>query len=148
MITGYTHMHSALRWVILITLIFAVLKHFLGKKDGRNYSPLDKRMALIPLILAHIQLLVGLVLYFGKGYNKFVENTMTNAVSRFWAVEHIGGMILAVILITIGFSKAKKIADNKKRFSKIFVFYLIALILMLVSIPWPFRAGFEHLGWF
>ena len=141
-------MHSALRWAILILLIIAIAKHFLGKNDGREYSPIDKKMALIPLILGHIQLLLGLVLYFGKGHYKFDATTMSNAISRFWAVEHIGGMILAIILITIGYSKAKKITDNKARFSKIFVFYLIALILMLISIPWPFRAGFENLGWF
>lgn len=147
MITGLLHLHSTLRWAILIILIVAIVKHFSGKSNGASYSASDKRMALIALILCHLQVVIGFVLYFSRGWSNFGEDTMKNAIQRFWSVEHMAGMLIAVVLITIGYSKAKRAVEDRAKFGKIATFYLIGLILILASIPWPFRSGFENIGW-
>jgi len=147
MLTGITHLHSGLRWIILFFILTTVIKHFFGSKNNLHYSKGDKNLALITLIFVHLQFVAGLFLYFKKGWSNFEEGTMANAVSRFWSVEHIGGMLIAIILITIGYSSAKRIRNDKRRFKKIFTFYLIGLIIMIASIPWPFRGEIGR-GWF
>ncbi len=95
------------------------------------------------LIAAHITLLLGLYQYFfgGSGFAYFqqygADAVMKNAVYRFWAVEHITGMIAAIIFITVGHISLKKTGHAKRTG----VFYIIALILILAVVPWPFREG-------
>jgi hypothetical protein len=147
MITGITHLHSGLRWLVIITLIVTIVKHFMGSKNNLTYKKGDKSLALMTLILVHVQFLAGLFLYFGNGWSKFEAGTMSNAVSRFWSVEHIAGMLIAIVLITVGYSSAKRLTDDAKKYKKIFTFYLIGFILIIASIPWPFRGEIAR-GWF
>ena len=102
------------------------------------------------MITAHIQLILGFSLYFIKGYYKLfgVEGAMSNSFQRFWMIEHLIGMLIAIVLITIGHSKSKKGADANQKNKAIRTFYLIALIIILLTIPWPFKEGFEGYGWF
>lgn len=135
MYTGLLHLQNILRWVVLIALIFSIFKLF-TQKDALKSSK-------ILLVSAHISLLVGLYHYIvGPLGIKMIQSagmaaTMKNAASRFWAVEHIFTMILAIVLITIGHLKYKKTLKP----SPTRILYLIALVLILLAIPWPFRAG-------
>jgi hypothetical protein len=135
MYTGLLHLQNILRWVVLIALIFSIFKLFTQKDALKSSKTL--------LISAHISLLVGLYHYIvGPLGIKMIQSagmaaTMKNAASRFWAVEHIFTMILAVALITIGHLKYKKTLKP----SPTRILYLIALVLILLAIPWPFRAG-------
>lgn len=148
------HIHSILRWVILILLIATIIKSFNGMRNNTEYLAQDKKFALFTLIVAHIQLLIGLVQYFAGPWGlKNIQNNgmgtvMKDSFQRFFAVEHILMMLIAIVLITVGYSSAKKIIDSRKKYKKIFIFYLIALILILAAIPWPFRGGFESAGWY
>lgn len=140
------HTHSGLRWVVLITLLVAIVNSF-GKTDGRTpFTNRDRRLALMALIFTHLQLVTGLILYFISPLVIFSAESMKNEVLRFYLVEHISLMLLAIVLITVGFSRAKRHIDEGKKFRSILVFYLIGLILILVSIPWPFRI--EGAGWY
>lgn len=141
--SGLIHAHSGLRYVVLALLLFAIFKAFSQKN---TYTEGDRKLNLFTLIATHTQILIGLVLYFNKGWYKIGE-LMSNVATRFFAVEHISGMILAAVLITIGHSKSKKANSPEEKNKKIALFYTLALILILVSIPWPFR---EALGgkWF
>jgi cytochrome bd-type quinol oxidase subunit 1 len=76
------------------------------------------------------------------------EAMMKSSTHRFWAIEHMVGMLLGAILITIGWSKAKKAIENAAKFKKIAVFYTIGFIIILATIPWPFREMFEGRSWF
>lgn len=137
--TGLLHLHSLLRWVIVITLLISIVKTFSGNK------PLG--ISKILLISSHTTLLIGLYQYFfGNMGVKLFQQTgvMKDAVLRFWAVEHMAGMILAVALITIGHISLKK-TDNTKKTA---ILYLIAFIVIIASIPWPFRADGIARGWF
>lgn len=134
--------HSGLRWLLLIALVIAVIQSF--SKRGKFGEIKETKSVLITLILTHLQLLAGLLLYFISGKVQFGGNTMSNSVIRFFTVEHSLMMIIAVVLITVGYSKAKK---APKPFKIVFNFYLLALILILVAIPWPFRTALGA-GWF
>ncbi|MDX1627247.1 MAG: cytochrome B [Fulvivirga sp.] len=139
------HAHSGLRWLVLIALLIAIFNAF-AKRRSQAFTKKDKMIGLFALIFTHIQLLTGLVLYFISPLVQFSEGTMKNSVLRFYTVEHISLMLVAIALITIGYSKSKKATADRKKFGNILTFYLIGLILILISIPWPFRE--LGAGWF
>ncbi|WKN32313.1 cytochrome B [Porifericola rhodea] len=144
MYTGLLHLHSSLRYVVLILLIIAVVKAWMNWQGNKDFTAGDKKIYLFTFIASHIQLLIGLVLYFvspivDQVYTDFGA-AMKNQVLRFWGVEHFVGMLLAIILITVGYSSSKKVADAIAKHKKIAIFYTIGLIIILVSIPWPFSS--------
>lgn len=144
MYTGLLHAHSGLRWIVLILLLVTIFNAFSKKKTG-VYSEGDRKLALFTMISTHTQLLIGLVLYF---YSPWVVlgDMMRDSITRFYTLEHTLMMIIAIVLITIGHSKSKKAADGAAKFKAISVFYLIALLIILAAIPWPFRDLAGH--WF
>jgi len=134
---GILHAHSGLRWVLFILLILAIVNAFRKWKTGAKFTGKDKLLGILTIAFTHTQAILGFVLYFvNEKYKGFSE--MGNKVARFYAVEHLLGMLLAVVFITIGYSKAKKATKDSAKFRKIFIWFLLALILILVSIPWPF----------
>lgn len=139
--------HSGWRWIVLILLLAAIVKMHLGWKGNKAFTAGDKKLALFAMIAFHIQFLFGLVLYFVSPKVAFIPGMMKNSLLRFFSVEHFLMMTIAMVLITIGHSRAKKKENNKAKFKTLAVFYTIALILILAAIPWPFR---EALGgsWF
>ncbi|MFP4090562.1 MAG: cytochrome B [Cyclobacteriaceae bacterium] len=142
MYIGLLHSHSALRYVVLILLIIAGLRALSGWLGKSDFKSSDKKLYLITLIFTHIQLTIGLVLYFvspivDQAYRDFGA-AMKDQVLRFWAVEHFTVMLLAIILITIGYSSSKKVDKPVTKHKRIAIFYLIGLVLILISIPWPF----------
>ena len=146
MLTGLIHLHSSLRYVVLFALIYAICKGFQGGQTAVKGKL--RRPYLVAMIFAHIQLLLGLVLYF-LGSNGLVafDNYMTLGGSilgplGFFGVFHALLMVCAISLITIGHSKAKREAHH----SRIAVFMLIALFLIVIAIPWPFYG--LHRGFF
>ena len=139
MYLGLKHAHSGLRWLVLFFLVWAIVNAFQKRKSATEFTAKDKRPTLLALITTHIQLLLGLILYFISPLVTFKEGFMKDTITRFYAVEHITMMILAIILITVGYSRAKRKEDPKAKFSSNFTFYLIGLLLILASIPWPFR---------
>jgi len=149
---GLLHLHSLLRWLILLMAIWAIIKMASGRSGGKAFTPADKKPALFFLIFMDLQLLVGLALYFEGPWglknirNQGFGNVMKDAVSRFFAVEHLVGMLIAVILVHIGYSATKKAATDQQKFNKAFWCFLIALIVILASIPWPFREALGR-GW-
>jgi hypothetical protein len=144
------HLHSGLRWVALILLLVAIVKAFAGMSGNKPFTTGDKKLALYTLISMHLQLVIGLALYImGKWYQSIdTTDEALKAYHRFFAMEHISGMLLAIILITIGNAKSKRGATDKAKFKSIAVFFTIGLVIILACIPWPFMAKFANLGWF
>lgn len=139
MYNGIVHAHSGLRWVVLILLIVAIVNAAKSQNSG-NYLKKDKMINLFTMIFLHIQLLIGFGLYFTSDKVKFVSGMMGDTMLRFFVVEHIFGMLVAIILVTIGRSKAeKKLVGTRDKHRKIMKTYLFALIIILATIPWPFR---------
>lgn len=139
MFKGIVHAHSGLRWVVLMLLIVAIVNAATSQSSGK-YLKKDKMINLFTMIFLHIQLLIGLGLYFTSDKVKFVSGMMGDTLLRFFAVEHIFGMIVAIALVTIGRSKAeKKLKGSRDKHRKIMNSYLFALIIIIATIPWPFR---------
>lgn len=130
-------LHSYWAYLVLALLIIAVVNSIAGLSSGRTFKAKDRKIALFTLIVSHIQLIIGLGWYFmSPWYKSLKENGMEDATTRLLAVEHPLMMILAIILITVGFSKHKKKSDDKGKFKTLTIFYTIALILILSRIPW------------
>ena len=147
MYSALKHSHSGLRWVVLALLIAAIVAAWQAwsKKDNSQSKP--GKVALFALIFTHVQLLLGLVLYFVYSpYVQFTAGVMKDKLLRFYTVEHLVGMLIAIILITIGYSKGKRQLPDAKGHKTLFTYYLIGLVLILLSIPWPFRG--LGAGWF
>jgi uncharacterized membrane protein len=150
MVQGLQHLHNLMRWVILILAVLTLVKSFSGMSNKKAFTAGNRKTALFLMISADVQLLLGLLLYMMKGWmSSFSQGgVMANAVSRFWAVEHIFGMIVGLVLIHLGFSAAKKNTDDATKFKKLFWFTLIALVVILATIPWPFRVEGVGRPWF
>jgi heme A synthase len=139
------HAHSLLRWVVLILALITIIKSFSGMSSKKAFGPSDRKFPLFFMIAMDIQLLLGLVLYFTKplGFENFksigMANVMANTSFRFVALEHPVGMLLAIIFAHIAFKFTKKSMDDTAKFKKIFLFSLLSLVVMLATIPWPFR---------
>lgn len=131
--------HSYWAYLVLITLILATINAFSGVASKREFKDKDLRLSLFALIFVHIQLLIGFTLYFmSPWYKALKENGIGNidAQTRLLAVEHPLMMIIAIILITIGWSRHKKKTEDTKKFITIGLFYGIALLIILSRIPW------------
>lgn len=144
---GLLHLHNVLRWVILILLLVAIFKAFTGMNTNKRYDNGDRKVSLFLMIAAHTTLLIGLYQWIvGPWGLRNIQSigfgeVMKNSAFRFWAVEHLTGMLIAIILITLGKGVAKKnIADSSKH-KKAFWFFLIAFVIILAVVPWPFREG-------
>jgi 4-hydroxybenzoate polyprenyltransferase len=139
-----THAHSGLRWVALILLLLAIVNAFTSKEYDKKHRLIN----LFAMVSLHTQLLIGLIQYFGTSTKvQFIEGWMKNPLLRFYGMEHILLMIIAIALVTIGHSKSKKGTTPEEKFKPIKLFYLIGLILILAGIPWPFRDALGG-GWF
>lgn len=136
-----TMLHSGWAYITLLILIIAVGNAIIGVTSNKEFQEKDLRIPLFALIIAHIQLLIGLVAYFMSAQFTFLkENGMGAAMKdpeiRLVVIEHPLMMILAVILITVGFSKHKNKSTDKAKFKTIALYYGVALVFVLSRIPW------------
>ena len=133
-------LHSYWAYLVLLILIIAVVNALIKVFGDKEYGAKDFRISLFTLIVSHIQLLIGLVLYFVSPkfelWSQLGAEVMKNPLARLYLVEHPLVNIIAVALITIGYSKHKKKLTSKAKLKPIAIFYSIALILFLSRIPW------------
>jgi Na+/H+-dicarboxylate symporter len=128
--------HSYWAYLVLAIVILAVLNAITGVTSKREFKDKDLRLSLFTLIVTHIQFLIGLGWYFMSPWYKSMKETGIDANNRLLAVEHPFIMILAIILITMGWSKHKKKDLDTAKFKTIAIFYGLALVFILIRIPW------------
>jgi len=128
--------HSGWAYLALFLLFFAVVISALGFFSKKEFTPTNRKIALFGLIGTHVQLLIGLILYFQSPLGLAVLGDMKNAATRLTSLEHPLTNIIAIVLITIGWSRHKKVADSTSKFKSIAVFYGLGLLLILSRIPW------------
>ncbi len=136
MYTFVQKFHSGWAYLALLLLVFAVVNSLFGKSSKKEFTAKDRKIALFGLIAIHIQLLVGLILYFVSPLGSASIGQMAESDVRLTWLEHPLINILAIILITIGWSKHKKATTSEAKFNSIFIFYGIGLLLILIRIPW------------
>ncbi|MDA0200181.1 MAG: hypothetical protein O2878_00780 [Bacteroidetes bacterium] len=135
------NIHSYWAYLVLLVLILGILNAIGGKIKGRDFESKDLRLSLFGLIFSHIQLLIGLILYFVSPWfdqwsDMGVGGVMKDAQARLYLVEHPITNILAIVLITMGWSLHKRQSDPGKKFLRIALFYGFGLLLLLSRIPW------------
>jgi len=139
--------HSWLKWIVLIAIFTNIYSIYQGYKTNKVFSKLDKIQSMITVALVHTQFIIGSALYYHSPItNAYLENSeslIEEKIIRFFSLEHSIMMLLAAILLTIGFSIAKRKEDSKEKFKYLLIFYTIALILILISIPWEIRPLFR-----
>ncbi|MFV0248196.1 MAG: hypothetical protein ACK5H1_04450 [Tenacibaculum sp.] len=132
--------HSYWAYIVVAVLIFTVANAIKGLLSRQEFSHKAFRLGLFTLIISHIQLLIGLGWYFMSPWYQGLKNNgaavMQEPTTRLLAVEHPLTMVIAVVLITLGWSKHKKQVKSKDKFKTFVVFYGIALLLVLVRLPW------------
>ena len=137
------HLHSIGRWIVLLLLLVAIFNSLVA--GNRPFIRTDARTGSMLTIFADLMFLVGLALwYFGPRGYKLIESmgmraVMKDSYARFFAIEHTTMMLIAIILLHIGKAQGKKAISDKAKHRRTLVFYLLALLLILISIPWPFR---------
>ena len=139
--------HSVIRYFVLIFLLIVIIKAFLGFSNKQAYTKLDNTLGLTLFSLTHTQLLLGLVLYFfGSPFVQFGSASMKDASLRYWTVEHMVVMLIAVVLITVARTTSKKLTDDTAKHKRMFIFNTIALVLILVGIAMSKRGFFSLPG--
>jgi hypothetical protein len=144
-------LHNLLRWGVLLFGLWTLLNALTGVFGKRKYTAGDNRANLLFMICCDIQLLLGLVLYFNNAWFdrlKDLGNNMKDPYNRFFTMEHMSMMILAWILVHIGRASVKRAGTDAAKHKRMLLFFGIAILLILVSIPWPFRELFKGIPYF
>ncbi|HRW75252.1 MAG TPA: cytochrome B [Saprospiraceae bacterium] len=141
------HFHSGWRWVFLVLLVLALLNNLVKWRQNATQTAADQKWNLYAMSAAHLQLIVGFILYFISPKVQFGSESMSDPVLRFFLVEHLITMLVAVALITVGYSRGKRGENETARFRLAFWFYLGGLIFVLAGIPWPWKEALGA-GWF
>lgn len=140
MYTGLTHFHSYWAYVAFLLLLAAIVNALLGLAGRKDFKPKDRKISVFALAAVHVQGLIGLIMYLLSPYLRIMAGdpgaAMGNAPTRLLAMEHPLINIIALALITIGFSRHKKLVGAAAKFKSIAIFYLIGFILILSRIPW------------
>lgn len=134
--------HSILRWLVLIPMLIIIFKGFAGWFGGAKFKKSDKALLGFSVGMIHLQFVLGLVLYFVSPiFDSILDDfggVMKDRNLRYFAVEHLLMMIISVVIVTIGSSKAKKKLVDKDKFRVIAIWFTIALIIIFIMIPWDF----------
>ncbi|MBN9299183.1 MAG: hypothetical protein J0I41_19435 [Filimonas sp.] len=134
--------HSLVRWLVLVSIIYAIYRACKGWKTNRTFSRADNLIRHTTATIAHIQLLLGICLYCISPLVQYFLHSYKEAKHnrgiRFFGMEHSTMMLLAVVVITIGSAYAKRRATDKLKFKTMAIWYSIALLIILLMIPWPF----------
>ncbi|MBC6698294.1 hypothetical protein [Hymenobacter sp. BT190] len=135
-------LHSWSRWLVLIFGLIAIFRAFGGWQGRKPFAGADNGMGAAFVGSMHLQLLLGLILYFGlspfgmKAFETAGGAVMKDPTGRFWAVEHLVGMLLAVVAAQVGRTLSKKATDPVLKHKKAFIWFTVALLLVLLMIPW------------
>ncbi len=126
--------HSYLRYIVLILLIVVIVASLIGLVNKKPYSDADNKLGLFLFISTHLQLLVGLILFFVSPVVVFSGEAMKDSSTRYWLVEHNTAMLIAIMFITLARTTSKKMADGQSKHRRMLIFNLIALIIIIVTI--------------
>lgn len=141
MYIGFLHLHDTLRWLLLLSLLVTLARYLNGWIGNKRWTKKDNLLGIIFVSLMDIQVLTGLVLYFFLSpvtKTAFADfgAAMKNDALRFYAVEHLAMMVIALALIHIGRAKSKKAASDLKKFKTAAIFIMISFAVIVAAIPW------------
>lgn len=149
----FVTLHSILRWLIVLAALFTIIRAATGLSFKRGWMALDNRASLWYTVLLDIQVLVGIILYFFLSPTTLValqnfSGAMRDSTMRFFAVEHVVIMLVAVVVAHIGRSMVKKAPDAAAKHRRTLIWTVVSIVLVLAAVPWPFLAAGAGRGWF
>jgi hypothetical protein len=132
-------LHSYNRYMVVLLLLATILHFSFKYWKNAAPAPLDRALAGANLGFAHLQLLLGLATYFMGGHHQNIN--MKDQASRYWGMEHLLMMLIAIVLITLSVAATKRIEDNKKRYFRIFLYNAIAFLVIAVGLSYGVAPG-------
>ncbi len=139
-------LHSVNRFILLALLLTVIVRAFMAMQSKSAFGTTDNKLSLFLFISTHTQLLLGLILYFVSPVVIFSGESMKNSIARYWLVEHLLGMIIAVVLITMARITMKKLTDDTAKHKRMFTFNTIALVIIIAMVMQSQR-GFFGMSW-
>jgi hypothetical protein len=144
--------HSFLRWALLLLMLVSIVKAAMSTSGKNPYTSSDRKRTLFTMIAAHLQLVIGIILYLQSSVVQSGLSNMGTAMKttslRYWTVEHISMMIIAIVFITIGNIRSKKMDTDAGKYKQVLIWFGLALLVIIAAMPWPFRADGVARGWF
>lgn len=134
MYTGLLHTHSLLRYFVLLFLLIVIVQAVIGLTGNKPFGKWNNKASLYLLIFTHLQLVAGLILYFVSAKVQFNDETMSSKGLRYWAVEHVFGMLIAVTLITVARVSSKKLATDSDKHKRLLILNVLALVIIAGTI--------------
>lgn len=135
-------LHSLVRWLVLISLLIAIVNAYRGWLFNGRYLTLDNAIRVTAVTFAHVQVAIGVGLYIVSPIVSYFLHNFSDAVHqrdiRFFGMEHITMMAVAIVLISIGSAKTKSRQTDKEKFKTMAIWFTIALVIIFLSIPWAF----------
>jgi hypothetical protein len=141
MYTTLLFVHSIIRWFVLISLVYAIYRSYIGYRSKLLFSKSDDTVRHWAATIAHIQLVIGFTLYIKSPLVKYFwanKNGHASPDGSFFGWMHLLWMLIAIVVITIGSAKAKRKLNDAEKFRTLLVWFSIALLIILIAIPWPF----------
>lgn len=137
-----TFLHSAFRWLVLLSLVYSIFIAYKGYFSNKEFTKTDHFVRHSTATIAHIQLVLGIALYSQSPIIKYFWNNFNEAKESFdllfFGLIHIFLMLFSIILITIGSSISKRKTTDKEKFKTMLIYFIIALVVIFIAIPWPF----------
>jgi uncharacterized membrane protein YozB (DUF420 family) len=134
--------HSLLRWLVLISLLYAIYRAYTGYTSNRAFTPVDDAVRHWTATIAHMQLLMGILVYSQSAIIKYFWGNFREAIHQqeiaFFGLIHLIMMVTAIVILTIGSALAKRKETDKEKFRTMLIWFIIALIIIFIAIPWPF----------
>ena len=129
-------LHSGWAYLALLVLVIAVVNSIIGLSSKKEFAAKDRKIALFALAAIHTQLVIGFIVYFVSPLGFPVLGQMKDAALRLTSLEHPLVNIIGIVLITMGWSKHKKLAESESKFKTFSIYYGLGLVLILSRIPW------------
>ncbi|CAM4324788.1 hypothetical protein ZORO111903_13545 [Zobellia roscoffensis] len=142
MYQSFTYVHSIVRWLVLFSLIYSVYRAYKGYFQGLKFTERDNLTRHWAATIAHIQLVIGIILYSQSPTIKYFwenfDQAITDLESTFFGLIHIILMLLAIVFLTIGSALAKRKPTDSAKFKTMLIWFSLALLIIFIAIPWPF----------
>ncbi len=135
-------LHNITRWVLIILALIVIVRGLTGWLRGRRFNKDDNRYGMLYTVFFDVQLLLGMVLYFTKGWAGVLAAdfgaAMRSSGTRFFAIEHLLLMLIALVVAHVARSLSRKASSDLLKHRRAAIGFLVSFVLMLIAIPWPF----------
>jgi hypothetical protein len=130
--------HSILRWLLVLSFIVTIFYALYSRYSYKSFPPTLKKLSMITFNVVNLQFVIGLILYFVSPKVILSSLAMKAPLTRFFLVEHVTAMLIAIVLISIGYSKTKKATTDAAKYNRLLGFYITGFLIILAAVPWPF----------